>query len=317
LDLYLHFFALVAPAAYLLIGRAVQDILAHRWSVSLRVPVTGGIVVLVVAQVVALVQMGRFVATHDTPGGFDTPLARYLAVADQAVAAADERGAAEVLVVGQGDSTVVDETPAIFDVLLRGRVAYRFVDGGATALFPAHRAVAIVTPGAGEGAAWYSSLQVSSISLQDGYRLVDLDGSWPAAAFESVPGLRLFQNGVEAQGYAWQLGTGSPTPSRLWLLWQVLWLNPDETHFFVRVVDQAGDAWSQADSSGIPVASRQKGDRIVSGFDITIGEGVLAEPDGAKIGQYLYPRIVNVPLIDQAGNPAADTATIGLWGREP
>ena len=47
------------------------------------------------AQVVALVLMARFVASHSTPGGFGTPLGHYLKVANQAVSFATEENAAE------------------------------------------------------------------------------------------------------------------------------------------------------------------------------------------------------------------------------
>jgi hypothetical protein len=318
LELYLHFFALVAPAAYLVVGRAVQALLLRVRPMRLGVAVVAALTSLATVQVVALILMGRFVATHDTAGGFGTPLGQYLAVARQAVAMATDQGAAEVLVVGQGDSPVVDETPAIFDVLLRDRVAYRFVDGGSAALFPSYPAVAILAPEAGEGLTWYHSLPVSSIALEGGYALMDLQGAWPGAGFEPVPGFRLFENGIEAQGYTWQADTGSTRTVRFWLLWQVLWLSPDETHFFVRMTDQSGSGLGQTDISGYPAALRKKGDRVVSLFDITKQAADAATvPSLAQIGQYLYPQVVSVPLIDQAGNPAAHAATVQMMDRGP
>jgi hypothetical protein len=316
LDLYLHFFALVLPAAYLIVGRAMQDLFSFHRASWLRAPGVAGLGLLAIAQIVALALMARFVASHDTPGGFGVPLSRHLAVAHRAVARATESGAAEVLVVGQGNFTVVDETPAIFDVLLRGRVAYRFVDGESTALFPVHRALALLTPEAGAAARWYSSLSAPAMVLGDGYQLIDLDGSSPQAQFEPVPGPRLFQNGVEAQGYTWQGDAAAGERMRFWLLWQVLWLNPDDAHFFVQLSDEAGQTWGQGDSAGYPLDQRQKGDRVINGFDITIGNEA---PAGlrARIGQYFYPQVVNVPLIDQAGNPAADTIVVGPWGGGP
>jgi hypothetical protein len=316
-DLYLHFFAVLIPAACLVIGRAVQDALKFQRVSPLRAVGTAGFGFLAVAQVVALVLMGLFVSKHDTTGGFGVPLGHYLAIADQTVARATERGAAEVLVVGQGDSVVVDETPTIFDVLLRDRVAYRFVDGGSTALFPPHPAVVLLTPGAGEAAEWYRLLPVSGTALRDGYTVVDLDGALPQAQFEPMTGLRLFQNGVEAQGYRWQGDAVPGEAVRFWLLWQVLWLSPSDTHFFVNLLDETGQQWGQRDAAGYPTAYRQKADRIVSKFDITISSEAPADPYWVRIGQYLYPEVANVPLIDQAGNPAADTVVVGPWGREP
>ncbi len=314
LDLYLHFFALITPAAFLLVGRAAEDVIGRPWMARFRAPAVVLLGVLVVGQGVALVGMARFVSSHDTHGGFEVPLRRYLGVADRVVTAAGEQGAAEVLVVGQGDSVVVDETPAIFDVLLRGRLAYRFVDGNSTALFPAHRALALLTPGTGEVAGWYHSGGTPVSEFEDGYRLISLDGDAPGGQFTAVPGLRLAQNGVEMQGYRWE---ESQHGGQFWLLWQVLWLNAEDTHFFVHLLDGQGRQQGQQDAVGYPTAYRQKGDRVVNKFDIMLEGDSLADPYWARVGLYVYPQVVNVPFIDQAGNPAADSVTVGPLGRGP
>jgi hypothetical protein len=326
-DLHLHSFALVAPAAYLITGRAAEALFGESRledssqrvsrvaARTLKIGSLAGLALLVTAQVVALVLMARFVATHDTPGGFGTPLRRYLNLADQAVAMAREAGAAEVLVVGQGNSPVVDETPAIFDVLLRERVAYRFVDGGSAALFPPHRAVALLAPDAGEAAAWYQSWPARDV--RGGYRLVVLDGSWPQGDLAVVPGPRVFQNGVALQGYRWQ---GSAIPSsqaQFWLLWQVLWLSPDDTHFYAHLLDEEGQIWAQQDLVGYPTTFRSKGDRIINKFDIIVSQEAQPGPYWIRTGLYLYPQVVNVPVIDDAGNPVADAVVLGPVSKGP
>ena len=322
LELHLHFFALVAPAAFLLIGRAAElgfsmvqsrtfeQRRPRRWA---RLwPILGVIVfgALASAQVAALVMMARFVATHDTPGGFGTPLGGYLEIADRVIEAADVTGAAEVLVVGQGDSIVVDATPAIFDVLLRDRIAYRFVDGESTAVFPLHPALALLTPAPGAVAGWYAAQPTQD--LGDGYRLVTLDGSSPQEGLSAVSGARTFQNGVELQGYTWELTQQSQ--GRFWLMWQVLWLDPGDTHFFVHLSDTSEQSWGQQDSEGYPLEHRRKGDRVVSVFDITAEENASPTPYWARIGLYRYPDLVNVPLINEAGNPIGDAVMIGPLG---
>ncbi len=317
LDLYLHFFALVMPAAYLVIGRAGQDLVRRsdgRVQGVLRVGVLVVLGLLVVGQVAALGMMARFVATHDTPGGFERPLGRYLDVAGEAVAAAADSEAVEVLVVGQGDSPVVDETPAIFDVLLRGRVPYRLVDGGSAAVFPSHRALALVAPEAGDASEWYRPWLDSE--LPDGFWLATLNGSWPEADLEPVAGPRLFQNGVEVQGYAWQ-GEAANGQVRAWLLWQVLWQSPDDTHFFVQLLDDQMRPLGQQDSDGYPAAYRTKGDRIISMFDIKYDETQAKTPYWLRAGQYLFPEVVNVPVIDGAGAPVGEVVHLGPVSEGP
>jgi hypothetical protein len=317
LDLYLHFFALIVPAAYILIGRAGED-LRRRSSVRTRRILTVGAVVvlavLVAGQVAALGMMARFVATNDTPGGFERPLGRDLDVAERAMAAASEAGATEILVVGQGDSPVVDEIPAVFDVLLRGRAPYRFVDGGSAAVFPPHRALAVISPEAGDAAAWYQPWL--DLELADGFRVAMLDGSWPDDGLDPVVGPRLFQNGIEVQGYRWQ-GEASGGQNRAWLLWQVLWQSPDDTHFYVQLLDSDQQYLGQQDGDGYPAAHRAKGDRIISRFDINQKQELAPGRYWLRVGLYLFPDVVNVSLIDEAGNPVGDAVLLGPVAEGP
>jgi hypothetical protein len=258
--------------------------------------------------------MGRFVSAHDTPGGFDKPLAHYQALADQALFLAKEAQATELLVVGEGDSIVVDQAPAIFDVLLRGRIAYRFVRGDSAAVFPTHRTVALISPDAGEAAEWY--LDWPAKDIVGGYRLVTLDGSWPQDGLEPIAGPRTFQNGVEIQGYRWIHMNNQKTGSKLWLLWQTLWQADEETHFYVHLLDGDKEQWGQRDSTGYPTMLRRKGDRVVSLFDITVFEEVPPEPHWARVGLYTFPEVIDVPIIDHAGNPITSTIVIGPLGQE-
>ncbi len=317
LHLHLHFFALILPPACLIAGRGAA-VLFDRWpSRALRAAVLTALGLLVAGQVAALVLTARFVAGHETPGGFGTPLRDYLAVADELVAAAQESGAAEVLIVGEGDSVVVDGEPAIFDVLLRDRAAYRFVDGRMAALFPPHRALALLTPAAGETVRrWYAPWPARS--LAGGYRLVALDGGWPQAGLTAIAGPRLFQNGIEAQGYRWEAREAGDS-GVFWLLWQVLWLDEVDSHFSVQVLDGEGRVLGRQDGVGYPTAQRRKGDRVVSGFDITVEHvsnlldsgqvGTLSNM--GRVGVYRYPSLVPVPLIDAGGQPVGDAVIVG------
>jgi 4-amino-4-deoxy-L-arabinose transferase-like glycosyltransferase len=312
LDLHLHFFALVAPAAYLIVGRAAGALVQRSTTSPVRIAGAVGMGLLTVAQVVALVLMGCFVATHDTPGGFGTPLNHYLAVSEQTMGLAARKDAVEVLVVGEGDSAVVDEVPAIFDVLLRGRVSYRFVDGQSAALFPTHRALVLLAPGGGEAGEWYDPWP--SITSPEGYQFVAVDGSWPEEGLDPVAGPRVFQNGVELQAYAWQ---GDGRQMRFWLLWQVLWLSPEPTHFSVRLSDEEGQPRGQQDAVGYPTTYRRKGDRIISEFYITLSPEALADPYWAQVGVYLYPEVISLPVVDGSGKPVAGAVVLGPLGGRP
>jgi hypothetical protein len=268
---------------------------------------------LVAGQVVALAQVARFVATHETPGGFGTPLAHYRDIATQTVEAVGREGAAEVLVVGQGDSIVVDQMPAIFDVLLRDKIDYRFVNGGSAAVFPPHMTTVLLAPEPGEAAKWYEGWPTSEMA--DGYRLVSLDGSWPDHDLSPVASPRVFESGVEFQGYAWEPGdveqAEQGASGGFWLLWQVLWLSAEDTHFFVHLMDEDEQIWGQQDSAGYPTEYRQKGDRVLTLFDIKNQTGAGTAAHWSRAGVYLYPQVINVPVVDDVGNPVSDAVLMG------
>lgn len=316
LDLYLHSFALIVPAAALVAGRALDALAgggARRRAA--RAAGLAALGLLVALQVLALGLMARFVATHDTPGGFGRPLAETLAVASRAVAVVESEGAAELLVVGRGDLPATDETPAIFDAVLRGRVPYRFVDAESTAVFPPHRAVALIAPGSGAAAGAYASLPAEA--LPGGYRLAHLDGSWPASDLVPFQGPRTFENGIEVQAYRWEGTAAAGGDVDVWLLWQVLWSDPAGTHFFVHLLDGEGRQIGQQDAEGYPAAYRAKGDRVLARFRIRVAEQAGPGPYAIRVGVYRYPEVVNLSLLDEAGNPAGEALVAELPGTGP
>jgi len=316
LELHLHSFALIVPAACLVAGRALDALAgreAHR-----QVGLVAGLGVvawLVTFQVLALVSMARFVATHDTPGGFGRPLGQTLAVAGSAVAAVEAEGAAELLVVGQGDLPATDGTPAIFDAVLRDRVPYRFVDAGSAALFPPHLTVALIAPDTGAGAGPYGAQPAQD--LPGGYRLLSLDGSLPDAGLASFPAPRTFENGIELQGYRWEGSAVAGGEIDVWLLWKVLWSDPDDTHFFVHLLDRQDQQIGQQDSAGYPTAYRRKGDQILSRFRLNVAEGAGPGPYAIRVGLYRYPEVANLSLLDGNGNPAGESVFVELLPAGP
>ena len=97
----------------------------------------------------------------------------------------------------------------------------------------------------------------------------------------------------------------------------MLWLSSDDTHFFVELLDSDWSRWGQEDSVGYPVAYRQKGDRIISKFETTQQESEDGAPVWARAGLYLYPEIVNLAVIDAAGNPVGDAVVVGPLAGSP
>ena len=96
-------------------------------------------------------------------------------------------------------------------------------------------------------------------------------------------------------------------PAGARLLWRVAWSTPGDSHFSIQLVDGAGDKQGQMDSPGFPGQHRRQGDRVISLFDISVRHGDVA---AIRVGQYRYPELDSIPVIDEAGNPAADAVIV-------
>jgi len=101
------------------------------------------------------------------------------------------------------------------------------------------------------------------------------------------------------------------------LLWQVLWQSPDDTHFFVQLLDEEEQVLGQQDGDGYPAIHRLKGDRILSKFDIITSQKLVSGLYWLRMGQYLFPGIVNLPVIDETGSPVGDSVPLGPVGGGP
>jgi hypothetical protein len=324
LDLYLHFFVLIVPAACLVVGYAMADLwprLRSRW---LRTALAGGIGCVVAAQLVDLLLMGAFVSSHDTTGGFGLPLRSYQHVADRVVTDAQTEQAYEVLVVGQGDSPAVDETAAVFDLLLRDRIPYRFVDGRTAALWPEARAITLIAPGAGPAAEWYQGQSLVDITVAPGtagsFQTVISEPLPATTGFTPVLGPRQFTNGVEVEAYSTEGEIQPGGTLRLWLLWQqVTPVDAVDARFTARLMDGSGREWGQDDRMGYPSIYRRQGDRYLSLFEIPISEQATPElgPYRVGVGVYTYPDLASAGVVGQVASMPADRVVLGPLAGEP
>jgi hypothetical protein len=249
-----------------------------------------------------------FLGQTATPGGFGTPVGRQLAAVEQAKTMRIENNAAEILVVGEGESPNVAEFPAVYDVLLRD-VPHRFVDGRRAALFPAQSSIVLLA----EGMAMmdlYADTAVSQteIPLRPGegsLHIMTLPGSAaprPDVAFETP---YLLANWVNLLGHDVPEIMGDGT-----VVWQIHWRTGDSPdpaiyQFFNHLLDSQGQRLSQADAAAFSPAQWRTGDIVVSQF-------VLEWDDGGKrpytihTGMYHYPSLEPIPFLDVAGNPYAE-----------
>jgi len=94
------------------------------------------------------------------------------------------------------------------------------------------------------------------------------------------------------------------------------WLNgapPTETdyHTFAHLVDAAGQRRGQHDLSSFTTTSWMTSDLVVTHFRIETDVQLPSGEYWVHLGMYSYPEIINVPLLDIAGNPVADSVVVG------
>jgi hypothetical protein len=290
---YPHYFISLFPAPYVLAGLAIEAV-AARWR---QAWVWALPIAMAASQAWLALALLRFVGTTHTPGAFGTPLGRLLEAAETARGLGEE-----VIVVAAGTDPVVDEAPAVFDVLLRG-TPHRFVDGRTTAVFPAGEAAVLLWPGdsawpaTGLYRAWGGGEWAARLPLRtgEGEALIAAGGDAMPVP-EPREASALLANGAEV------LGTGLPPGMGGWALW---WRAPGPTageayHLFAHLLDANGARLAQVDAPTYPGEAWREGDLVVSVFDLPAGGAAV------RVGMYAYPSLAPVPVLDAAGAPAGE-----------
>jgi len=266
-----------------------------------------------------------FMNQHPTTGGYGIPLKYTRAAAQEARRLA---GPSEIIVPSVGVNPAVDETPSVFEALLFGH-PHRLADGRWALPVPdSSEAVYLVGPVEGSSSDLQPILERleameyvqagTVITLPDGwrYQLFHRDGpdrEDVLAGLQRFPEAIPFANGTVFMGY----GAAETVPAggtlEVWLAWWVRSLPPPGTsyHFFTHLLDEGGGLRSQCDVAGFPTASWHAGDLVLNRFLIPVPPDLSPGHYQVLAGLYTYPDVVNVPVLDVAGNPAGDSVVLG------
>jgi 4-amino-4-deoxy-L-arabinose transferase-like glycosyltransferase len=337
-----HYFVLLYPVQFLLTAIFLVDVLSRipvpnlrlaNRSLSLPTLLVAAFMLLWGGWQIAVV--GRiffFMDRYPTTGGHGIPLKYPRMAAQEARRLANP---AEIIVLSTGLALEIDETPTVFEALLFNH-PHRFADGRWALPVPASPNVVyllgpIETGDVGtdrephplqpllERLETMDYVQRGPvIALPDGwsYRLFYRDGP---DREDVMAGLTRFPEAVPfANGVAF-LGAGMPesvSPGEaleVWLAWWVrnLPLPGNSYHFSAQLLDGKGGRPGQHDGAWFPTASWQAGDLVLNRFSIPIPAGL--SPGRYRVWgvTYSYPDIVNVPVLDGAGNPSGDGVTLG------
>ncbi len=305
--LYPHYFLILYPAQFLLIGWLIAH-LARR----LTWIAAAAVIVIAMVESYQVLALQQFVASRPTPGGMGIPIGYYEQISNVAKNALKENGGAEIIVNTHGSNPNSDEYPAVFDFLL-GEVPHRFVDVGQPArLYPATSHVQIdyapdeplAPPEAGR-------VLVEEIPLRAGEqpgRVYRSEGyTHPPCDVAQVPAR--WQNGVSLLSA--QINPVQPgQQATLHLCLKIDRPAAAEYHWTAQLWDKNGQRRAQVDDNGYPTRYWRADDVITQDLLLAVPADLPAGDYVLRIGQYTWPEVKPVLVIDVAGNPQSDAVEV-------
>lgn len=313
-DVALHYLLPILPAPFILAGIAVEQI-ARRFRRA-RLLLAAVVVGTVALQVFAWATLLNLLATQATPGGFGPPFGLQLKAASAIRQLAEQTGAREVLIATTGEDPGETEFAAVYNVLLWD-LPRRFVDARRAAVFPAAPSVVLLDSGLSEDERTLyleAATAQRRVPLRRGEGPLEIVALPPQAAPApqvTLPEQPQFANYVKILGYS-----ASPVGERATMEWLLWWQTADspvgtDFHFFNHLLDAGAQRVAQADAAAFDPAQWRQGDVVVSRFRFDTIQDVQ-ESLTMRVGMYVFPSLENVPVLDVAGNAAADAVEVRI-----
>ncbi|NLE44188.1 MAG: hypothetical protein GX620_05670 [Chloroflexi bacterium] len=324
---YPHTVSLLYPAQHLVVAVFVIDGLAWchrrlglRRGRRLKWIAVAGTLLTVVWQVYYQQALLTFTDTVNTPGGYGAPIKYALAAAREAETMAADLNDAAVIAVVPGADPRYDSQAAVFDVLLSP--GKRLVDGRTALIFPQQPGVYLMAPDVrpadefladvSDGVLAQSVLPLRAGSESD-YRVLQWQPVPIVPSNEWSESPVQWASGAVLLGYEWAGAVGPGETLRWAIYWRVVSQPPMDVdlHWFNHLIGSDGGQWGQADGVGLPAETWRTGDTVVNWFDVPIRADAPEPPYFMVTGMYSYPDIVNVQLLDVAGNPVGEFVELG------
>ncbi len=87
----------------------------------------------------------------------------------------------------------------------------------------------------------------------------------------------------------------------------------EEFHWTAQLWDKSGRRWAQVDDNGYPTRYWRAGDVITQDLLLAVPADLPAGDYVLRIGQYTWPDVKPVLVIDVMGNPQSDAVEIPVW----
>jgi hypothetical protein len=252
--------------------------------------------------------------------GYGTPLGYWWRAAEHARDLATEQKAAEILLLMPGDQPW-DEKAHIFDALLSD-TPHRVVNGHVAIVYPPRAAILVIASEVEDALAFSTPctqelggpLQASPFGGTYHYSLWQPGATTtPACTTGLQPASAQWASGARLRGYSVKGGSRPGETLHVVLHWETT-QGPlsEDVHWFNHLLDPEQRRWGQFDHAGWPSARWQSGDQVMTYFDITIAPEAEPGPYVLRIGQYTYPAVESIPVVDSAGNAVNDAVQFPL-----
>lgn len=323
---YHHYFVPLMPAPYLAVGAATAlgiGWLRARFRPAAAIGVGLAALAIMGAQIYMYAGVMRYFAAHFTPGDLGTPLELKMEAGRMAREFVAETGAAEIVIVGEGDRAWGYETAAVFGVILDS-TPHRFATGTESVVFPAGGAVIMTVPGEWPAAAWYQAHAESrgELPLRLGelpYRFFYSAGGVALDGFTAPESPATIGNGATVIGYRWEAPLSAGDPGLLTFAWRVDAASPQpaDYHFVVYLQDAAGQVWAQNDGRAFPSDMWRTGDVVVNWITLPPPAELPDGPMSLRLGMYTYPDIIRAPVVGPDGAPLSDAVQLATFTLQP
>ncbi len=313
---HIHYLIVLFPATFLAVGLFVG------WAAAtyrrLGYALSALVVLIAVTQTAVFSSLLNFVGARHTPGGQQPSLGYW----EQAAARVRAAPVCEVKIISDGAWPIWQSEPAIFNALLHDDPRVLYFDAKEEREPPPYedgRTLVVLAPPPDQAASYVRALLSAStdmapVALRSGegeIRFLYEDGgraSARPAALEPVG----FANGMQLLGYAVSGDAAPGQTIRLFLHWQLIAPPGNELYVYNHLLDGSGQKWGQADGIICPMNQWHDGQQVWTWYDVTIAPDAPPGPYQLRTGLYSVPDIVNVDVLDAAGQPAGNGVRLGI-----
>jgi hypothetical protein len=298
---YPHYFIILYPVQFLLIGWLIAR--APKWPRAIGI---GAVLLIALVQTQHTLVLQNFLASRPTSGGAGLPIGYYETIVREGRQALKDRGAAEIIINTRGSDPAVDESPAVFAFLLN-ETPHRFVDvTQAARVFPGEANIQIdFTPDQPLSRLAADREPIGRVALRVGEQAAEIYATAGYASSDSAP-LARWANGVSML----EMKVTRARPGQTVHVEVEVRLDEaaatTDYHWTNQLFDAQGKRWAQVDVAGYPARYWRRGDIVNYQFSLDLPDDLPAGDYVLRLGQYTFPDVATVPVIDVAGLPQAD-----------